>query len=142
MLYADDGVLLAESDADLQAMLDTLGAWCQNNLLSINVAKSNIVHFRNPSVRRSDVVFNVNDDTFAYAAQYKYLGLVLTEHLDYAVTAKIVAQSANRAMGFLIAKSKAFGGLQYELSISFKNPSLSPSYPTERQSGQPSLILH
>ena len=78
--FFDDVVLIAESEADLQAMLDTLGAWCKNNLLSINVAKSNIVHFRNPSVRRSDVVFNVNDDTLAYAAQYKYLGLVLTEH--------------------------------------------------------------
>ena len=58
LLYADDVVLIAESEADLQAMLDTLGAWCKNNLLSINVAKSNIVHFRKPSVRRSDVVFN------------------------------------------------------------------------------------
>ena len=33
-----------------------------------------------------------------------YLGLTLTEHLDYNVTAKIVAQSASRALGFLIAK--------------------------------------
>ena len=56
----------------------------------------------------------MNDDTLSYAAQYKYLGLVLTEHLDYAVTTKIVAQSANRALGLLIAKSKAFGGLKHE----------------------------
>ena len=114
LLYADDIVLIAESEMDLQAMLDTLGAWSKNNLITINVAKSNIVHFRNPSVTRSNFVFKVNDDSLGYVSQYKYLGLVLTEHLDYAVTAKIVAQSANRALGLLIAKSKAFSGLQYE----------------------------
>ena len=54
------------------------------------------------------------DYNLAHAAQYKYLGLVLTEHLDYVVTAKLVAQSANKALGLLNAKSKAFGGLQYE----------------------------
>ena len=56
---------------------------------------------------RGPFVFKVNDGTLAHVSQYKYLGLVLTEHLDYAVTAKIVAQSANRAFGLLIAKPKA-----------------------------------
>jgi len=32
------------------------------------------------------------------------LGLVLNEHLDFSITAKSVAQSANRALGLLIAK--------------------------------------
>ena len=55
-----------------------------------------------------------NVNILAYAAQYKYLGLVLTEHLDYAATAKFFLQVVNRALGLLIAKSKEFGGLQYE----------------------------
>ena len=46
---------------------------------------------------------------------YKYLGLVLTEFLDYSKTAKAVAKSANRALGLIIAKSKAFGGLPYDV---------------------------
>ncbi len=66
------------------------------------------------SVTKSDGIFRVNGDIISYATQYKYLGIVLTEHLDYAITAKLVAQSANRALGLLIAKSKAFGGLQYD----------------------------
>ena len=43
LLYADDIVHIAESGVDLQAMLDTLGAWCKNNLILINVAKSAII---------------------------------------------------------------------------------------------------
>ena len=114
LLYADDVVLLAENEADLQAMLNALGDWCYTNKLSINTTKSNIVHFRNPSVNKSNFVFKVNDVTVEYASNYKYLGLVLSEHLDNALTAKIVAQSANRALGLLIAKAKAFGGIQYD----------------------------
>ena len=113
LLYADDIVLIAESEPDLQSMLDIMGTWCKNNLVSINASKTNIVYFRNLSVPQSNVTFSVNDDAISYASQYKYLGLVLSEHLDYSITAKVVAESTNRALGLLIAKSKAFGGLQY-----------------------------
>ena len=46
--------------------------------------------------------------------KYRYLGLVLTEFLDYAVMARNVAAAAGRALGLLIAKSKAHGGMPYE----------------------------
>jgi uncharacterized protein YeaO (DUF488 family) len=39
---------------------------------------------------------------------------VLTQHLDYTVMAKNAAQSATRALGLLIAKSKAHGGLPFD----------------------------
>ena len=106
-------MLIVESEADLQSMLDILEILCKSNLLSVNTSTSNIMHFRNPSTSTSDVVFSVNQEVLSYTTQYKYLGVVLTEHLDYAITAKIVAQSSSRALGPLIAKSKAFGGFQY-----------------------------
>ena len=47
-------------------------------------------------------------------SSYKYLGLVLNEFLDFQITAKVVSQSASRALGLLISKDKAFGGKPYE----------------------------
>ena len=44
----------------------------------------------------------------------KYLGLVLSEHLDFRVTVDCVAKSASRALGLLIAKSKAYGGMPFK----------------------------
>ena len=96
-------------------MLSVLSCWCKANVLSINASKSNIVHLPNPFVPRSSFVFKVNEEIIAYATHYKYLGLVLSKHLDYALTAKIVAESANRALGLLIAKTKDVGGLQYDV---------------------------
>jgi hypothetical protein len=45
-------------------------------------------------------VFKCGDDYIQYCSDYKYLGLVLNEFLDYNSTAKSVALSANRALGF------------------------------------------
>ena len=44
-----------------------------------------------------------------------YLGLLLHENLDFNITARTVAQSASRALGLLIAKSKALGGMPYKV---------------------------
>ena len=45
LLYADDLVLLAETEADLQKLLDTLSNWCTRNHIKVNEDKSNVVHF-------------------------------------------------------------------------------------------------
>jgi len=42
---------------------------------------------------------------------------VLNEHLDYSITAKTVAQNANRALGLLIAKCKIMVGLPCDAFI-------------------------
>ena len=114
-VFADDIVLIAENPNDLQVLLNILSAWCKLNGMVINGTKSNIVHFRTPSVPRSDSVFIVGGINLDVVESYKYLGLVLTEFLDYSKTAKAVAKSANRALGLIIAKSKAVGGLPYDV---------------------------
>jgi hypothetical protein len=46
-LYADDTVLIAENENDLQLLLDILNAWCKHKALNVNFEKTKIVHFRN-----------------------------------------------------------------------------------------------
>ena len=48
-----------------------------------------------------------------YSDKYVYLGLLLTEHLDFNVTVKSVAQSASRALGLLIGRYKNMGGMSF-----------------------------
>ena len=115
LLYADDIVLIAESETDLQSLLDVLDEWCKTWHLDINQEKSQVVHFRPKCVPKTEYIFNCGDKTLSLVLQYKYLGLILTEHLDYNVTTRMVAQSANRALGVLIAKSKALGGLPFDV---------------------------
>ncbi|XP_060596570.1 uncharacterized protein LOC132750580 [Ruditapes philippinarum] len=115
LIYADDIVLIAKNENDLQDLLSMLNKWCEGNGMGINVSKSKVVHFRPNSIPKSCFVFNCGNCKIEYASRYMYLGLALTEHLDYNITAKIVAQCAGRALGLLIAKYKSFGGLPYDV---------------------------
>ena len=78
LLYADDVVLLAENEKDLQKMLDVLNFWCKNNALYVNVNESKIMHFRNPSVPRTDFNLTINGNSMECVNCYQYLGLLLT----------------------------------------------------------------
>lgn len=115
LMYADDIVLIAENSDDLQILLDGLNNWCGLNNMHVNGNKSNVVHFRPISVPRSTRVFQCGNIVLDIIDRYKYLGVMLHENLDYNITAKTVAQSANRALGLLIARCKLIGGIPYNV---------------------------
>jgi len=106
LLYADDTVLLTSSETELQLLLSALSDWCATNDMIVNSTKSSIVHVRPQSVSRTDAMLFCGDKKLEIVDKFTYLGIVFNEHLDYSITAKTVAQSANRALGLLIAKCK------------------------------------
>ena len=57
--------------------------------------------------------FNIGAKVIQVANQYVYLGLLLTEHLDYNMMVKHVSKSASKALGLVLSKFKAFAGLPY-----------------------------
>jgi hypothetical protein len=52
LLYADDIVIIAESENELQTILDTVHEWCSNWRLKINRDKSNVIHFINTRCKK------------------------------------------------------------------------------------------
>ena len=115
LLYADDIVLIAENDNDLQLMLNALNDWCNIYDMYLNCNKSKIVHFRPKSICKTNIECTCGNDMLMTVDRYLYLGLVHREHLDYSITATVIAQSASRALGLLIAKCKSFGGLPFNV---------------------------
>lgn len=115
LVYADDIVFMCDNEKDLQKILDILSQWCNTNDLVVNLSKSKIVHFRPQSVQRTKFQFMFNDNSIDIVEKYTYLGLVLNEYLNYIDMAKAVAKSASRALGLLIAKSKANGGFEFSI---------------------------
>ncbi len=51
--------------------------------------------------------------------QLQIHGLMFNEHLDKNVMTKSVAKSANRALGLIIAKCKAFGGMPHDVLLNY-----------------------
>ncbi len=114
--------MLCESEEDLQAILDIIHKWCNQWKMSVNIDKMKVVHFGSSSMSATQHVFTYGSNTIEVEVHYKYLGLILTDTLDYKVTAFIVAKAASRALGLLIAKSKGYVGLILYNSTSY------PSY--------------
>ncbi len=98
-------------------MLHVLKSWSDKWHMSLNTDKTQIVHFR----AQSQYVFKYGDHDIKLVPLYKYLGLVLNEHLDYQLMAKVVAKSTNRMLGLLIAKSKVIGGMTYDVFTQLYN---------------------
>jgi hypothetical protein len=113
-LYADDIVLIAENENDLQLLLDILNTWCKHKTLNVSFEKTKIVDFRNPSVPPTNEIFLLGVLQLGVVSKYQYLGLLLTEFLDYNEMAKAVARSAGRALSLLIVESKAHGAFHFD----------------------------
>ena len=113
LLYADDIVLLSDSEEGLQNMLDKLYEWCSKWKMSLNIDKTKTVDFRNKKQQCTNHQFTFGNQDIQMTSQYKYLGIVLDEFLDYNVTADILADSAGRALGAVIGKTKQFKDLGF-----------------------------
>ena len=59
------------------------------------------------------IKFKLGTETVHIVEDQKYLGLYFRDNMDFNCTAKKVAQAANRSLGLLIAKFKAYGGIPY-----------------------------
>ena len=104
LLYADDIVLFAENEADLQSLLNIVEIWCEKWRLEVNLTKTNILHVRARRKLQSKFMFLFNKHPVPYCTFYKYLGCNINEHLDYSFTSEIQADSAGNALSSIITK--------------------------------------
>ena len=93
LMYADDLVLLAEDEKDLQKLLDELERYCKESQLEVNLKKTKIVIFeKKPSESSTQATFTFNDKTIEKIQSYRYLGIIFSanmtfnEHVEYAIT--------------------------------------------------------
>ena len=71
----------------------------------INVSKT--MNFRKQCQNRTQFQFKIGDNIIEIKDTYKYLGCILSETLDFTITATALAESAGRALGSLINKYRA-----------------------------------
>ena len=62
LLYADDLVLLAESEEGLQRFLDVVNTYCNTWGMEVNSNKSKVVHFPGTHIPVSDFIFRCGEE--------------------------------------------------------------------------------
>ena len=114
LAYADDLVILTDTEDKMQKLLDTLTLWCSRWRLSINNTKSGVVHFRRSRVKQTQYKFKLANKQVEVLSEYKYLGVVLDEHLTYKPATKLLANAGGRALGGIISKFRSFKDIGYD----------------------------
>jgi exonuclease III len=77
LLYADDAILISETDAGLQKCLDYLESHCEDIGMSINPAKSKVMIF-NKSGKLFAHTFHIGGTQLETVKRYKYLGILFS----------------------------------------------------------------
>ncbi|XP_055848181.1 uncharacterized protein LOC129913492 [Episyrphus balteatus] len=83
LLYADDIVLLSDNPDKLKQLINSFIAYCNNWNLKVNLAKSEIVIFRNGGRRAASEKWFFNDTEITVANHYKYLGVVFNYNMSW-----------------------------------------------------------
>ena len=77
LLYADDIVIMAKSETEMQSLLLALDTWCKTEQLHVNIGKSKIIHFRNRRKQLTKSKFIFNREEIEKVSFYKYLGFYI-----------------------------------------------------------------
>ena len=65
-MYADDIVLLAPNENDLQTLLFIVECWCKKWRLEVNLTKTNILHVRKSQVSQTKFTFLFEKKQFLF----------------------------------------------------------------------------
>lgn len=97
LLYADDIVLLASSQSELQQLMDILADFCDQAELTINLSKTEVLVFSRSRVGiKADVFYRQTKVT--QSTKYKYLGVNFTARYGAKMGGVDLMASARKAM--------------------------------------------
>ena len=97
LLYADDTVILAESQGDLQQSINLMEHYCSMWKLNINVSKTKITVFSRGKIRKIQKIF-FGKNELEVDGQYYYLGLIFNYNGKFTDAKKQLVVKGNRAM--------------------------------------------
>ena len=96
MLYADDIVLVSESQIGLQKCLDELYSFCNNWKLEVNTDKSKVIVF-NSNGKTYKNLFTYHNTGIETVTQYNYLGIIMKYNGKFNVAINALIEKARKA---------------------------------------------
>ncbi len=80
-------IILMENEAVLQTMMDKCAEWLMQWRLCMNIEITKVVHYRKVSLLRTQFKFECCGKDVEVVNEYKYLGVILNETLNFTTTA-------------------------------------------------------
>ena len=114
LLYADDTIILTESENDMQKALNAACQYCSNFNIRINCSKTKYMIFSRGKVRKSTVMF-INNSPIERVDSFCYLGVIFKYNNTFQLTIKNNVDKAKKALFKLRAETSG-----HELAIQTK----------------------
>ena len=102
LLYADDTIILAKNERDLQRALNSVNAYIK---LIVNTKKTKIIIFSRGKVRRS-TMFKYGCDIIEVVSDYVYLGIKMNFNNTFALAIKKQLDHGHRAQFSMLIKAR------------------------------------
>ena len=90
LLYADDTIVLAENETDLQLALYSVYNYCVKYNLTVNTSKTKIIVFSRGKVRKFPT-FKYGNDSIEVVSEYVYLGVKMVYNNTFSKAVKKTA---------------------------------------------------
>ena len=93
LMFADDLVLLANNQQDLQCSLNLLYGYCSKWALTVNHSKTKVLVFGGAS-SLCPFIWSYNGDPLQQVFSYRYLGVIFTNTGSFTLAVKTFCQNA------------------------------------------------
>ncbi len=105
LLYADDTIILAENEHELQCALSAVHEYCEVNKLSVNTSKTKIIVFSRGKIRKIPS-FRYGADIIEVVSDYIYLGVTMHYNNKFATAIKKQVDQARKAQFSMLVKAR------------------------------------
>ncbi|MFN9115920.1 MAG: RNA-directed DNA polymerase [Bacteroidota bacterium] len=111
LLYADDVVLIAENEKDLQTLVDTFSQACNKWKLDINIEKTESMVFCCKHAQQDTLQIQIEAQAIQQVRVFRYLGVDLEDKLGWGSTRKRLEKQARSAGARVAAMGISSGNL-------------------------------
>ena len=106
-MYADDTVVMAENEHDMQRNLNLLNDHCNCNKLKVNISKTKIMVFAWSKTRLNNIpTFTFGNIDLEQVDDYIYLGICFNWNGSFVKAKQLLHDKASKAMYSLIQKGR------------------------------------
>ena len=104
LLFADDLVVLADSQEEIQIAIDSVVTFCEEFNLTINKLKTQYMVFYNGSLPVSQQTVSIGDTVLPNTNSFTYLGFTFTTRLRFSTHADHLCKKAESRIGLLFQR--------------------------------------
>ena len=107
LMYADDTVIMAENEHDMQRNLNLLNDYCNCNKLKVNISKTKSMVFARSKTRLNNIpTFKFGNIDLEQVEDYIYLGICFNWNGSFVKAKKLLHDKASKAIYSLIQKGR------------------------------------